>query len=79
MVRIGLDKVIVDLAVYNSRGCALKSEILRRAVGVSLENVATVASKWCRLRMRSVSRPGTAIESASQGKWRRTDDTPARS
>lgn len=38
MARINLDKVSVDLAVYNSRGRALKSEILRRAVGGGLEN-----------------------------------------
>ncbi len=38
MARINLDKVSVDLAVYNSRGRALKSEILRRTVGGGLEN-----------------------------------------
>lgn len=38
MAFISLDEVSVDLAVYNSRGRALKSEILRRAVGGGLEN-----------------------------------------
>jgi ABC-type polysaccharide/polyol phosphate transport system ATPase subunit len=38
MAHITLDKASVELAVYNSRGRALKSEILRRTVGGGLEN-----------------------------------------
>jgi ABC-type polysaccharide/polyol phosphate transport system ATPase subunit len=38
MAHIILDKASVELAVYNSRGRALKSEILRRTVGGGLQN-----------------------------------------
>lgn len=38
MAHIVLDKAGVSLAVYNSRGRALKSEILRRTVGGGLQN-----------------------------------------
>ena len=38
MAHITLDKASVELAVYNSRGRALKSEILRRTVGGGVEN-----------------------------------------
>lgn len=38
MAHIVLDNAGVELAVYNSRGRALKSEILRRTVGGGLEN-----------------------------------------
>lgn len=38
MAHIVLDKASVELAVYNSRGRALKSEILRRTVGGGLQN-----------------------------------------
>lgn len=38
MAHIILDKASVELAVYNSRGRALKSEILRRTVGGGVEN-----------------------------------------
>lgn len=38
MAHIVLDKASVALAVYNSRGRALKSEILRRTVGGGLQN-----------------------------------------
>lgn len=38
MAHIVLDKASVALAVYNSRGRALKSEILRRTVGGGLHN-----------------------------------------
>lgn len=38
MAHIALDKASVELAVYNSRGRALKSEILRRTVGGGLQN-----------------------------------------
>jgi ABC-type polysaccharide/polyol phosphate transport system ATPase subunit len=38
MAHIVLDRLSVELAVYNSRGRALKSEILRRTVGGGLEN-----------------------------------------
>lgn len=38
MAKIVLDKASVELAVYNSRGRALKSEFLRRTVGGGVEN-----------------------------------------
>jgi ABC-2 type transport system ATP-binding protein/lipopolysaccharide transport system ATP-binding protein len=38
MAHIVLDRASVELAVYNSRGRALKSEILRRTVGGGLQN-----------------------------------------
>lgn len=38
MAHIVLDKASVELAVYNSRGRALKNEILRRTVGGGVEN-----------------------------------------
>jgi ABC-2 type transport system ATP-binding protein/lipopolysaccharide transport system ATP-binding protein len=38
MAHVNLDKASVELAVYNSRGRALKSEILRRTVGGGVEN-----------------------------------------
>ncbi len=38
MAHIVLDKASVELAVYNSRGRALKSEILRRTVGGGLQD-----------------------------------------
>ncbi|MDU0343592.1 ABC transporter ATP-binding protein [Bosea rubneri] len=38
MAHIVLDQASVELAVYNSRGRALKSEILRRTVGGGLQN-----------------------------------------
>lgn len=38
MAYIVLDKATIELAIYNSRGRALKSEILRRTVGGGLEN-----------------------------------------
>ena len=38
MAQVALDKASVELAVYNSRGRALKSELLRRAVGGGLQN-----------------------------------------
>ena len=38
MAHIVLDKASVELAIYNSRGRALKSEILRRTVGGGLQN-----------------------------------------
>lgn len=38
MAHIDLENVSVELAVYNSRGRALKSEIIRRTVGGGLEN-----------------------------------------
>lgn len=38
MAHIALDKASVELAIYNSRGRALKSEILRRTVGGGLQN-----------------------------------------
>jgi len=38
MAHIDLDNVSVELAVYNSRGRALKSELIRRTVGGGLEN-----------------------------------------
>ena len=38
MAHIVLDKASVEVAIYNSRGRALKSEILRRTVGGGLQN-----------------------------------------
>ncbi len=38
MAHIVLDKASVELAIYNSRGRALKSEILRRTVGGGLQD-----------------------------------------
>lgn len=38
MAHIVLDKACVELAIYNSRGRALKSEILRRTVGGGLQD-----------------------------------------
>jgi ABC-2 type transport system ATP-binding protein/lipopolysaccharide transport system ATP-binding protein len=38
MAHIVLDRASVELAVYNSRGRALKSEVLRRTVGGGVEN-----------------------------------------
>lgn len=38
MAHVSLDRASVELAVYNSRGRALKSEILRRTVGGGLQD-----------------------------------------
>ncbi|MGY6250479.1 ABC transporter ATP-binding protein [Bosea thiooxidans] len=38
MAYIALDKASIELAIYNSRGRALKSEILRRTVGGGLQD-----------------------------------------